>query len=143
MAVSDREKLIASLNEAFKTNAEKQEKERYRMESMQIDNHTVQRMLDIENDSVLSGENSVEQAVIQGCIRMLESEKDYDVKKAARLLSDINAEACHANDQQKQSAVYNFAKEASLKLNMLDKNSPTRAVYLIYICNEINKLQNS
>lgn len=138
--MTDREKLIASLGEAFNIENKKSQ-DRYRIETMQVDNHTVQRMLDIEDSPSFTSDNAAEQVVVTGCIRLLENERSYEVKSAARHLSELNSLACQQGDKEKQRVIYELAKEISLKLSMLDKASATRAVYLIHICNEINKLK--
>lgn len=138
--MSKKEDLIASLNEAFKIEKKRKEGKTYRMESMVIDDHVYQRMLDIEDNETMDVSLQVEKQYILGFIRLLRSEKEYVINKSGDILDEKFQAACEANDKEAVIHLFNFVKGYAAKLNMLDENDPKRSVVLVHVANEIAKM---
>lgn len=138
--MSKREELIASLNESFKVQKENNDNQRYRIETMTVEEHTFQRMLDIKAADKNNAEFPVEKQYINGFIKNIKEEKDDSVKKAVSTLEDVFGKSCDENDKDKILQIYELAKEYSLKLNMIGKHDGTRAILLMKLCGEISKL---
>lgn len=138
--MTKKEELIASLNEAFKIEKTKKDRIRYRMESLSVDDHVCNRMLDIEEVNPLEVDLQSEKQYIEGFIHLLRNEPDRVINKSGDELDAKYQAACDKNDKDEILRLYRFVKENLAKIHMLDRNDAKRIVLMMHITNEISRL---